>query len=97
MGFVFTKEWDTAVEKQVRDFSETLSEKDRRRFAAVQARQLGHGGVKYMAAVVGLTAHDRAGAGGARDIAPGSGRRSDPTPWSGAKKKSGPTRPWNRI
>ena len=27
MGFVFTKEWDTAVEKQVRDFSETLSEK----------------------------------------------------------------------
>ena len=34
MGFVFTKEWDTAVEKQVRDFSETLSEKDRRRFAA---------------------------------------------------------------
>ena len=44
-----------------------------------------------------LTAHDRAGAGGTRDIAPGSGRRSDPTPWSGAKKKSGPTRPWNRI
>ena len=55
MGFVFTKEWDTAVEKQVRDFSETLSEKDRRRFAAVQARQLGHGGVKYMAAVVGCS------------------------------------------
>ena len=44
MGFVFTKPWDAAVEKQVRDFSETLSEKDRRRFAAVQARQVGHGG-----------------------------------------------------
>jgi len=39
--------------KERRDFYHTLSEKDRRRFAAVQARQLGYGGVRYMAEVVG--------------------------------------------
>lgn len=55
MGCVFTPVWDTAVEKTVRDFYDTLSEKDQRRFAAVQARQLGHGGVKYMAEVVGCS------------------------------------------
>ena len=53
MGCVFTPVWDTAVEKTVRDFYDTLPEKDQRRFVAVQARQLGHGGVKYMAEVVG--------------------------------------------
>ena len=46
MAFVFTKAWDATVEKNVRDFYDTLSEKEQRRFAAVQARQLGYGGVK---------------------------------------------------
>jgi hypothetical protein len=96
MGFVFTKEWDAAVEKQVRDFSETLSEKDRRRFAAVQARQLGHGGVKYMAAVVGCSRRTiERGltelAALPHDPAAGQIRR----PGAGRKKKSGPTRRWN--
>jgi uncharacterized membrane protein len=39
MAVALTKPWDAAVEKNVRDFAQTLSEKDRRRFAAVQARQ----------------------------------------------------------
>ena len=52
MAFVFTKAWDAAVEKNVRDFYDTLSEKDQRRFVAVQARQLGYGSVKYIAKVV---------------------------------------------
>ena len=55
MAFVFTPAWDTAVEKTVRDFYDTLSEKDQRRFAAVQARQFGYGGVKYVAEVVGCS------------------------------------------
>ena len=55
MAFVFTKGFDAAVETNLRGFYETLSEKDRRRFAAVQARQLGHGGVKYMAQVLGCS------------------------------------------
>ncbi len=39
MAVAYTKPWDAAIEKNVRDFYHTLSEKDRRRFAAVQARQ----------------------------------------------------------
>jgi hypothetical protein len=55
MAVAYTKPWDTAIEKNIRDFYHTLSEKDRRRFAAVQARQLGYGGVRYMAEVVGCS------------------------------------------
>jgi hypothetical protein len=39
MAVAFTKPWEASVEKNVRDFYHTLSAKDRRRFAAVQARQ----------------------------------------------------------
>ena len=52
MAVALTKPWDAAVEKNMRDFYQTLSEKDRRRFAAVQARQFGHGGVRYTAEVL---------------------------------------------
>src|SRR3989441_13117789 len=45
MAVGLTKPWGAAVEKNVRDFYETLSEKERRRFAAGQGRQLGGGGV----------------------------------------------------
>ncbi len=55
MAFVFANAWDVAVEQDVRNFHDTLSEKEQRRFAAVQARQLGHGGVKYMAKVLGCS------------------------------------------
>src|SRR5438128_381328 len=55
MAVAFTKPWDASVEKNVRDFYHTLSEKDRRRFAAVQARQLGYGSVRYIAEVVGCS------------------------------------------
>ena len=39
----------------MRAFYATLSEKDRRRFAAVQARQYGYGGVRYIAEVLGCS------------------------------------------
>jgi hypothetical protein len=55
MAVGWTKPWGAAVGKNVRDFYETLSEKDRRRFAAVQARQLGYGGVRAMAEVLGCS------------------------------------------
>ena len=55
MAVGYTKPWNAMVKKNVRDFYATLSEKDRRRFAAVQARQLGHGGVTSMAEVVGCS------------------------------------------
>jgi hypothetical protein len=45
--------YDAAVERQMRLFFESLSEKDRRRYAAVEAVRLGHGGVEYVAQVLG--------------------------------------------
>ena len=46
---------DAGVEQHMRDFSSTLSEKDRRRFAAIEARQFGPGGITYVAAVLGCS------------------------------------------
>jgi hypothetical protein len=98
MAVAFTKPWDTSVEKNVRDFYHTLSEKDRRRFAAVQARQLGYGSVRYIAEVVGcsrrtiergLVELDAL----PHDPAAGQVRR----PGAGRKKKSYPIRPLNRT
>jgi hypothetical protein len=34
-------------------FYESLSEKDRRRYAAVEAEKLGHGGLEYISALFG--------------------------------------------
>src|SRR5687767_6578044 len=55
MAFIFTKTWDAAITKNMQDFYDTLSEKDQRRFAAMQARQLGYGGVKYIAKILGCS------------------------------------------
>ena len=37
----------------MKHFYESLSEKDRRRYAAVEAVKLGHGGVEYIAGLFG--------------------------------------------
>ena len=37
----------------MKKFFDSLSEKDRRRYAAVEAAKLGHGGVEYVARVLG--------------------------------------------
>jgi len=37
------------VERHMVEFYKSLSEKDRRRYAAVEAEKLGHGGVLYVA------------------------------------------------
>ena len=41
------------VEGHMRELFASLSEKDRRRYAAVEAEKLGHGGVKYIADLFG--------------------------------------------
>ena len=41
------------VEVQMVNFYRSLSEKDRRRYAAVEAAKLGHGGVAYVATLFG--------------------------------------------
>ena len=49
------------IEQMMKTFFNTLSEKDKRRYAAVEAQKLGHGGISYMADVLGCsrtTIHD---------------------------------------
>ncbi len=38
------KKYDEEVEQQMRSFFETLSEKDKRHYAAIEARKVGYGG-----------------------------------------------------
>ena len=42
------------VEKQMKEFYRRLSEKDRRRYAAVEAAKLDHGGQQYIAQLFGV-------------------------------------------
>ena len=53
MAFEFSNQLDDVAARRAVDFYNTLSEKDRRRFAALQAKQLGRGGVRYMAGLLG--------------------------------------------
>jgi hypothetical protein len=41
------------IEHSMRMFHDSLSEKDRRRYAAIEAAKLGHGGIEYVAIVLG--------------------------------------------
>ena len=43
------KPYAVEVERQMQTLYDSLSEKDRRRYAAVEAEKLGHGGVQYVA------------------------------------------------
>ena len=42
-------------EKEMMKLYESLSERDRRRYAAVEARKLGHGGIAYVCSLFGCT------------------------------------------
>ena len=55
MAFVFQQRYEPHVEERIRAFGQTLSEKDRRRFAALEAARLGHGGIEYVAEVLGCS------------------------------------------
>ena len=53
MAFVFSKQYDEDTEQALAKFYQTLSKKDRRRYAAIEARKLGHGGISYIADLLG--------------------------------------------
>src|SRR5438128_1111269 len=55
MAFAFQGHYTPEMAAQVQRFYTTLSEKDRRRYAAVEARRLGHGGIEYVAEVLGCS------------------------------------------
>lgn len=50
------KKYDAEIEEQMRTFFEALSEKDKRHYAAIEARKVGYGGQLYMESVLGCSA-----------------------------------------
>ena len=87
MAFHFTAQYPTDIEERMRGFFHSLSEKDRRRYAAVEAGKLGRGGIAHVAAVLGCSTRAIERAAGGRGRRPGGGR----------KKRSPPTRNSNAI
>jgi len=47
------KRYAKTIEREMRTFYQSLNEKDRRRYAAIEALKLGHGGQVYIAQVMG--------------------------------------------
>ena len=41
------------IEEHMRDYFDSLNEKDRRRYAGLEAMKLGHGGVTYISEILG--------------------------------------------
>lgn len=46
-------EYSNELEKNMRYLYDSLSEKDRRRYAGIEAKKLGHGGIIYIATLFG--------------------------------------------
>jgi hypothetical protein len=98
MAFVFEKRYEPCIEDRMRALERTLSEKDRRRFAALEAVRLGHGGIEYIADVLGCST--RTIERGIQELdqlpedpAVGRVRR----PGGGRKKESSPNRNYSTI
>lgn len=51
------KHYTPEMEAEMRAFYQSLSEKDRRRYAAIEARKLGYGGQHYIARLFGCERH----------------------------------------
>ena len=47
------RKYTEEIEKQIKAFFEALNEKDRRRYSAIEAIKLGHGGQAYISNVLG--------------------------------------------
>jgi len=52
---VFRGKYSQEVEKQMKSFYETLSEKEKRSYAALEAGKLGHGGQNYICTLLGCS------------------------------------------
>jgi hypothetical protein len=55
MAFQLAVRYEPEVVERMRGFYQSLSEKDRRRYAALEARRLGRGGIAYVAEVLGCS------------------------------------------
>ena len=47
--------YGTSIERRMKNFYDTLSEKDKRRYAGVEAMKLGRGGVAYVTKILGCS------------------------------------------
>ena len=47
------KPYPSEIEQEMKRFYQTLSERDKRRYAAIEAHKLGHGGINYVAKILG--------------------------------------------
>lgn len=96
MAFVFTAQYEPDDEERMRGFYQTLSEKDQRRYAALEARRLGRGGIVYIAGVLGCatkTIERAADELNQLPYDPAAGRVR--IPGGGRKKRSKPSLNWN--
>lgn len=55
MAFVFSHAYSAAAETTAVAFYATLSEKEQRRYVAVEAKRMGFGGIEYVAGVFGCS------------------------------------------
>ena len=55
MAFTFQAPYAAPMVTQMQGFYATLSEKERRRYAALEARRVGHGGITYIAGLLGCS------------------------------------------
>ena len=96
MAFVFTAQYEPQIEERMRLFYQTLSEKDRRRYAALEAQRLGRGGAVYIAGVLGCSVRTIERAASELNLLPfdaAAGRVR--TAGGGRKKESPPNPSWN--
>ena len=49
------KRYESAIEEKMKLFYDNLSEKDKRYYAGIEAVKLGHGGVQYLAHILGCS------------------------------------------
>lgn len=89
MAFAFTSRYEPEVEERMVQFHGSLSEKDRRRYAAVEAMRLGRGGIEYVASVLGCSRRTIERASAELDALPNdSAQGRVRRPGGGRKKRS---------
>ncbi len=78
------------IESQMLDFYQTLGEKERRRYAAIEAKKLPFGGIRYIAHVLGCA--ENTIASGIKELA----RLAGGDPLEGRQRAEGAGRPKKR-
>lgn len=87
MALAMEHRFSDQIEQQMRDFFHTLSEKDRRRYAAIEAVKLPYGGLRYIAEVLGCS--ENTIASGIKEIP----KLADGDPLAGRVRQEGGGRP----